>query len=190
MRWSGALDRASLVLGVAFALALPVRASQANPDTLAEVQRAAGDGDFARGLRLARAESDPLTALRAEVWLMYRARDFDASYAAAERGLAIAPGDVWLAERASACARWLRDPTLAQDCLTRFTANASAAEPALRETFREPLSQARTQTAELVADADRTRAARVRARAVSLTILAVVLGLLSWCGLGLRRLSS
>lgn len=189
MRMHAALDRAIIVLAVGLAAAEPAHASQVSPDTLEEVQRAASDGDFARGLGLARAASDPLTALRAEVWLMYRAREFDAAYAAAERGLNLAPDDLWLAERACASALWLRDPTRAQAALGRFTAIANAAKPGWGEAFGDPLTQARVATAELVAGSDRARAAKLRARSCSLAILAVVLMLLAWCGLGLRKAS-
>src|SRR5690242_21879516 len=97
--------RAPVLLAAALTLFLArAGAAQAAVDTLAEVQRAAGSGDFSAAERFVRAEPDPLVAARAEVWLMFRARNFDAAYEAAERGLAIDPSDLWLAERASACA--------------------------------------------------------------------------------------
>ena len=190
MRTRGAVERASLVLCVALATASPARGLQAGPDTFAEVQHAADNGDFARGLTLARADTDPLTALRAEVWLLYRARDFDAAYAAAERGLQISSGDLWLSERACASALWLRESSRAQASLLRFMANELAADPAAREAFREPLAQAQTQTAELAANTDRAHAAKTRARECSIAILVAVLAMLTWCGLGLRKPSS
>ncbi|HTF87912.1 MAG TPA: hypothetical protein VK843_05850 [Planctomycetota bacterium] len=186
MRMPGAVERASFVLGLTLFGLLPGQWSPV-ADTLAEVQKAAEAGEFAQALQLARADLDPLAANRAEVWLLYRARDFEGVREAAERGLELAPGDVWLAERATAAALWLRDPALAEKSLSRFGEVHAAADPAVRETFAEPLAQARVLTADLNANSARARAAETRARICAFAILGAVLALLGFVGLGLRR---
>ena len=93
MRMHGAVERLALLALACVAAPAPAHAFQSSVDTLAEIQRAANEGEFARAMDIVRAESDPLTALRAQVWLEYRARDFEGAHEAAERGLALLPGD-------------------------------------------------------------------------------------------------
>src|SRR5690349_18518249 len=149
--------------------------------------RAAESGSFARAESLVDAETDPVIAARARVWLLFRARDFDAAFEAAGRGLALAPGDVWLAERATACALWLGDPWRAQPSLARFAANVAGAEAPLRESFGDALVEARTTTARLVAGMERMESSRARARATALAVLGAVIVLLAALGRDLRR---
>jgi predicted Zn-dependent protease len=181
------IERVGALAALCVAAASPARALQTGGDTLADIQRAAAEGEFARAMDIVRAESDPLTALRAEVWVEYRARDFEGACAAAERGLALLPGDLWLAERATASALWMRNPELATRCLTRFSKSLISAEPAQREAFEGAMSRASAATAELVASDGHARAAKSRARACALSVLGAVLVLLTFIGLGLRK---
>jgi hypothetical protein len=156
-------------------------------DTFADVQTAAESGEFARALELARAQPQPLDALRAEVWLRFRARDFAQAQSAAERALALAPEELWLAERALACALWRRDPAPAQLALARFEASFSRARPSEREGFSSALAEASLQTASLQDSTARARAALVRARAVALCLLGAALAVLGGLALSLAR---
>ena len=187
MRPFGGLERGAFVLCAGLAMATLTDAARAQVDTLAEVQEAAAVGDYARGLSLARADADPLTALRAEIWLLYRARDFEGAYDAAERALKLEPTDVWLAERACAAALWLREPVRAEVCLARFAANTEISDPALRESFSVPLRQARSAAADLAQNIERARSALRRGRMFSLSLLGAVLAVLALLGLRLRR---
>lgn len=182
MRVQRALERAR-----ALALAVLAGGAAVRADTLAEVQRAAEAGEFARGLQLARAEADPLESLRAQVWLRYRARDFEAAFAAAEQALLLKPDDLWLAERACAAALWIGEPARAQRTLTRFTASLHSAPKAAAEAFLAPFEAARVQTAELSSAARRADKAATRARLAGFSILAALLLALTWLGLDLRR---
>lgn len=175
--------------GLAARLAICVLAvgASARADTVSEVQRAAEAGEFSRALQLARAEVDPLISLRAQVWLHYRARDFDAAFAVAEQGLAVAPDDLWLAERATAAALWLGEPVRAERALARFSSGMHSAPAAAAEPFRGLLEAARTQCAELSSAATRARRALTRARWMSFSILSLVLVSLIVLGQALPR---
>ncbi len=171
----------------ALALAVLFGGAHLHADTLAEVQRAAEAGEFARGLQLAQAEADPLVSLRAQVWLRYKARDFEAAHAAAEQALLLAPDDLWLAERACAAALWIGEPARAQRALTRFTASLNAAPKTAAEAFRAPFEAERTQTADLSSAARRADSAALLARMCGFSLLAALLLALCWMGLDLRR---
>lgn len=187
MRVQRALERVRAWATAALALAVLAGGAIAHADTLAEVQRAAEAGEFARGLQLARAETDPLASLRAQVWLRYRARDFEAAFAAAEQALLLAPDDLWLAERACAAALWMGEPVRAQRALTRFTASLNSAPNATADAFRAPFEAAVAQTADLRSAARRADAAASRARLSGLTLLAALLLALTWLGLDLHK---
>ena len=183
MRWRSVVERAACALVLNASLAPGLGARERRVDTLAEVQRAVEVGEFARGLALAQSDTDPLNALRAEVWLRYRARDFAFAHDAAERGLRIAPGDLWLCERSLACALWLRDPPLAERALARFEAQLAAAPSADQQPFKAAVTEARLQTATLRQGAQRAHSADLRARTGA--ALLFIAALISLVGLGL-----
>ncbi len=187
MRVLRVFERVRARATLALALAVLAGGAAVHADTLAEVQRAAEAGEFARGLQLARAEADPLASLRAQVWLRYRARDFEAALAAAEQALQLAPEDLWLAERACAAALWMGEPARAQRALMRFTTSLTSAPSDAADAFRAPYEAARAQTGELSSAARRANAAVSRARVSGLTLLAALLLALTWLGLDLHK---
>lgn len=156
-------------------------------DTLALVQRAAQEGEFARALEIVRAESDPLSALRAQVWLDFRARDFAGAQRSVQAALALAPEELWLAERAVACALWQRDAQLAQHHLAGFESVFDRAPESRRGDFRAALADAQVQAALLVSGEQRAQAALARARAVALGLLTLAVATLAWLALGMHR---
>jgi hypothetical protein len=187
MRWPKLIERLLCALLLCSGTTPAASASAPLPDTLAQVHAAAESGEFAAALQLARSEVDPLTALRCEVWLHYRARDFALAQTAAERALELSPDELWLAERALACALWRRDPQQAQLGLRRMErifAQASAAE---RERFAEPLARAESATGGLLDTAVRASKAAARARAVGLSLLAAAVACLAYFALGARE---
>ncbi len=127
---------------------------------------------------------EPLLAARAEADLWYFARDFGASLAAAERGLAAAPRDLFLLHRALSAALWIRD----QERSARYSAELTAALDAAELSPEERAWWAETAAA-LAASADElTRAAGER-EALLGRARAAALGLLGAAALGLLALS-
>lgn len=173
---AGATGAAARMLLWAALGASPVLARQ---DTQLEVQSAAERGEFATAHERALAESDPLTRSRALVWLHYRARDFVAARSAAETGLALAPQDLWLAERALASALWLRDPWAASRSLERLQALLGAAPEESAAPFRASLEEARASVARLRSDTEAARGARNRSVGVAGVLLGGMALLLS-----------
>ena len=122
-------------------LATPARAQ----DVFERARERAEAGEFAAALEVARSATDRLEGAQAEVWVMFRARDFAACLAAVERGLAAAPDDPWLLERGSACALRLRDPELARAWADRLaSADPEGIEVEARVAEAERLVSART----------------------------------------------
>lgn len=190
MRTSGAQSGRPAWRAGSLVLTLLLTGGRLGADTLAEVRAAAEAGEYQRGLALARAEPDPLASLQAQVWLRYRARDFDEALAAAEQALQLAPADLWLSERATASALWLGDSRATQRTLERFSANLQAAGPADAQAFRPAWEDARQRAANLVQAEARAQAARSRARATALALLAAMCVALAWLGLSLRSRSA
>lgn len=157
--------------GMLFWAALGSGPVLARQDTQLEVQSAAERGEFAAAQERALAEPDPLTRSRALVWLHYRARDFVAARSAAETGLALAPQDLWLAERALASALWLRDPQGASRSLGRLEALLGAAPEERAAPFRGGLEEARASVARLRSDTEAARGARHRSVGVAGVLL-------------------
>jgi hypothetical protein len=155
------------------------------PSTLERVRVLADAGDFPGALALARAEPDAAAGAQAEVWLYFRARDFGASLAAAERALALVPGDPWLLERACASALRLRAPALASAWTERFAAAVAALPPAEASPWQAQLAERRRAVAVLVSSRERAAAALRRARVVAPCVLVLTVAALSL--LALRR---
>lgn len=117
---------------------------------------------------------EPVLAARAEADLWYFARDFGTCLAAAERGLAASPDDLFLLHRALSAALWIRDGAQS----VRLSARLEAALPAadLSEAERAwwtETSAALAASAQELARSDRERESlRRRARAAALGLLA------------------
>lgn len=135
--------------------------------TLDEVRAWAEAGDYAQALSAAEAESDAFLRAQAEVWLNFRARDFRASLAAAQRGLAARGGDPWLLERAAASALHLRDAGLAGDWTRRLEQRISQLDGNEAAAWREVALERADETRALVLAEQRTRSALSRARWVA-----------------------
>ena len=150
--------------------------------TLDRVRDRASAGEYAAARELAEAEPDALLRAQAEVWLFYRARDFRASLAAAERGLQARPGDPWLVERAAASAQRLRRGPLALTWARRLevTVEGLGAEDAAPWT---PTVEERLRDAQrLVALERRASRALQRAQWVALGALTAASGALLLLG--------
>lgn len=152
--------------------------------TITGVVEAVRNGDFRRAESLVQAETDPLERAQAECYLRHHAGDLAGAEAAARRGLAGAPGDPWLLERATYLALSLRD-------LSAATAHLERLEDALRESqpeaggdpegFRAKASLHRRDLTELSRDLSARDSATQRARAISGVALVLVLGALAFC---------
>ncbi len=152
-------------------------------DTMEQVQRAASLGEFGQAQRIAELEPDALASVRAQVWLAYRARDFTAVQALAERGLALDPTDLWLCERSLASALWQRDAEAAANAMERLSASLATVEPSVAEPFLGAVAEARTQVASLLSAERVVRAAALRSKIATVLILGAVLAALAWLGL-------
>ena len=154
--------------------------------TLDEVRTRAEAGDYAQALDAAEAESDAFLRAQAEVWLYFRARDFRASLAAAQRGLAARGGDPWLLERAAASALHLRDAALADEWTRRFEQRVSRLDASEAEAWREVALERAGEAQALMLAEQRARSALARARWVACLALAATAAACVALGLGLR----
>jgi hypothetical protein len=144
------------------------------------VQELLSERRLAEAHDLLPAIEDPLAAERALAELWYLGRDFKASFDAAERGLALAPGDLLLLHRALGAALWLRDGERAAAVARRLeeTVAGAALGADERAWWEETVRRLGADAQALVAaDAERSaRAARAR-RTCGVLLGGVLLGL-------------
>jgi hypothetical protein len=160
---------------------------------LERVRAAAEGGDFAAAARIAGEESDAGLRAQAEVWLYFRAADFARAYDAALDGLAVRPDDPWIAERAGACAWYLRSPANARAAAERLAAIVRRLPETERATWSAALGELEHQAGLLESEDRRASAAEARARWVALLALAACAGAggwLAWRARGYRMSST
>jgi hypothetical protein len=181
------LRASALWAGLAVGAFAPAARALQQESVFDRARQLAEQGDPLAALDLARGETDPVQRARAEVWIYYRARDFDSALAAAELGLASDPQDLWLLEREGACALSLRDGELAREASARFSGQLASAPPAERETWAAAARELEQQSAALLEqDARAERAGRL-ARWTALALIAASIGLCVWLARPVRR---
>lgn len=156
---------------IAAALALLI--SQGDP-AFDAVAAALGERRLGEAYALLGTIADPALAARAEADLWYFARDFGASLAAAERGLAVAPDDLFLLHRAASAALWLRDAGRATRHAAHLGSALAAAElsPEERAWWTGAGDDLAASAGELSAAAEERERLHRRARATALAALA------------------
>lgn len=172
-----ACSRVAAALIVLHCAIAPARAQ-----SFADVQATAGSGDYAAARELARSLADPAERARALVWLDYGARDYEGAWREAVAGLAITPGDTWLAERRAAAALASRSGShaaAAVEDLSKLVHSLPADDPT-RVDLAAVVANYRTLADELVRAANAGRTARERARWTALGVLASAVVLVGW----------
>ena len=128
--------------------------------------------------------ADSLQRGRLQSAILFRAGDQAGALAAAEQGLALAPSDLELLQRAAAAAIWLGDPSTARELVRRLDQALPGLElepDALAAWEREARDLSRW-TEELQAHDDARRGVLLRGRVVAVTLLVGALGVLVWFG--------
>ncbi|MCC6406385.1 MAG: hypothetical protein IT453_04400 [Planctomycetes bacterium] len=162
-------------------------ATPAVAQTFDDVRAAVEAGDYAAGRTLAERIADPIERARVTVWVDYGARDYVGAALAARAGLALAPQDAWLAERAAAAALSYRDPVAAANALDALDRGLAALPESERDAWKSSADAYRRTANELAARATAGIDANLRARATVLALLGAAVLAVAW---GLRRVGS
>jgi hypothetical protein len=161
----------------------PLQADQGGFDRALELVRA---GDARAALAAADAETDALRRAQARVYVLEQAGDLEGALAEARAGAAAHADDPWIAGRLCAIGAMLRRMD-AVEAAERRLARLAAREPEAAGEAVELAAGAREELALLRAAHERSDAAVVRARAVSIALLALCALALGWLAFASRR---